>query len=176
MNLVLAASFVVLTAACGTSIHSQDSLDGGGDDVGGFTSLGGDASGAEGGLGAYIAQGKVAVKLITSSCSGDYATVQAVGTGGFPPYSYKWEDGSTDAVRQLCPKATAEYAVNVTDTGEGGEFPRPPQTAKASVTVDMLACPDAGAVDAASHIPGTRTASPSHRTRSRGRASRLMAR
>jgi hypothetical protein len=147
MNRVLAASFVVLIAACGTSTHSQDSRDGG-DDGGSSTFPVGDASGAEGGLGAHIAQGKVAVKLVTVSCSGDCVTVQAVGTGGSPPYSYKWEDGSTNPVRQLCPEAAAAYAVNVTDSGEAGEIPRPPQTVKASVTADVLACPDAGIVDA----------------------------
>src|ERR1700722_9869894 len=129
MNRVLAASFVVLIAACGTSAHhsqdSQGSLDGG-DDAGSFTSPVGDA-GAQGGLDAYIAQGKVAVKLVTLRCSGDCATVQAVGTGGSPPYSYQWEDGSTNPVRQLCPKATTAYAVNVTDAGEAGEIPGPPQ-------------------------------------------------
>jgi hypothetical protein len=151
MNRVLAASFVVLIAACGTSAHhspdSQDSLDGG-DDGGSFTSVG-DASGAQGGFDAYVAQGKLAVKLVTLSCAGACATVQAVGTGGSPPYSYKWEDGSTGAVRQVCPKATTAYAVNVSDSGEHGEIPGPPQTAKASVTADVIACPDAGAVDAA---------------------------
>jgi hypothetical protein len=158
MNRVLAASFVVLIAACGTSPHhsqdSQGSLDGG-DDAGGFTSPASDASGAQGGFDANVAQGKLAVKLVTLSCSGDCATVQAVGTGGSPPYSYEWEDGSTSAVRQLCPKAATAYAVNVTDTGEAGEIPGPPQTAKASVTADVLACPDAGAVDAAPPAPPT---------------------
>jgi hypothetical protein len=110
----------------------------------------GDASGAEGGLDAYIAQGKVAVKLITLSCAGSCATVQAVGTGGSPPYSYIWENGTTNPVRQICPTADTGYSVSVTDTGESGELSRPSQTAKASVTADVLDCPDAGAVDAGS--------------------------
>jgi hypothetical protein len=83
------------------------------------------------------------VKLITLGCAGDCATVQAVGTGGNAPYSYAWENGSTNPVRQVCPASDTAYSVKVTDTGQTGEVPRPSQTATASVTASVLAC-DAG--------------------------------
>jgi hypothetical protein len=141
------SSIVVLTAGCGSSVGTAYSLDVGADDAGNVTLVTGDA-GASQALDAYIEQGQVAVKLITLSCAGDCATVRAVGTGGFPPYSFAWEDGSTNPVREVCPTADTNYAVKVTDTGETGEVPRPSQTARASVTADVLACPDAGGADA----------------------------
>jgi hypothetical protein len=141
MRTAAVASMIALTTSCGTS---DNSLDVGGDDAGRISFMTGDAAGPQN-LGAYIEQGTVAVKLITLSCAGDCATVQAVGTGGHPPYTYAWEDGSTDAVRRVCPTADTGYSVKVTDTGESGEVSRPPQTAKASVTADVLACPDGGA-------------------------------
>jgi hypothetical protein len=120
----------------------------GGDDSGNVTFATGDAAGAQG-IDAYIEQGQVAVRLITLSCAGDCATVQAVGTGGYPPYTYAWENGSTNPVRQVCPASDTAYSVKVTDTGGSGENLRPPQTAGASVTADVLACPDGGPGDAA---------------------------
>jgi len=86
----------------------------------------------------------VAVKVITLSCAGDCAMVEAVGTGGLPPYSFKWDDGTTSATRQVCPTSSTSYDVKVTDTGTVGEVPRPAETAQASVTADLLSCPDGG--------------------------------
>jgi hypothetical protein len=145
---------IALFAGCGTSASSGYVLDVGGDDAGSIDIVMGDAAGAQD-LDAYIEQGTVAVKLITLSCAGDCATVQAVGTGGHPPYSYAWENGSTSAVRQVCPATGTAFSVNVTDTGESGEIPRPPQTAKTSVTADVLACLDGGAQPAGTADGGT---------------------
>lgn len=134
---------LALFVACGGASNRGYSLTVGGDDAGAGAFNGGDASPVPD-LDAYIEQGQVAVKLVTLSCAGDCATVQAVGTGGHAPYTYRWEDGSTNSVRRLCPTADAAYAVTVTDTGETGEFPRPEQTAHASLTANVLACPDGG--------------------------------
>ncbi len=62
-----------------------------GTDEGGASSVfpGTDASG-QGAFDAYIEQNDVTVKFITLNCSGDCATVEAVGTGGYPPYTFKW--------------------------------------------------------------------------------------
>jgi hypothetical protein len=76
------------------------------------------------------------------------AVVEAVATGGNEPYSFSWDDGSTNPQRQVCPTSTTDFHVKVTDTGTTGEIPRPAETAQASLTADVLACPDGGAMDA----------------------------
>jgi hypothetical protein len=98
------------------------------------------------------------VKIVTLSCAGKCATVQAVATGGNPPYAYAWDDGSTNPVRQLCPTADTSYAVQATDTGESGEIYRASQTARASVAAEVLACPDGGEPDA--QVPCSADAAP----------------
>jgi hypothetical protein len=72
--------------------------------------------------------------------------VKAVATGGYPDYTYVWEDGSTDPTRRLCPTANSAYSVSVTDSGiNSSEFHRSPETVTASVTAEVLDCsPDAG--------------------------------
>jgi hypothetical protein len=67
--------------------------------------------------------------------------VEAVGTGGNPPYSFAWNDGSTTPLRQVCPTSSAQYDVTVKDTETTGEFARAAQFARASVTADVVACP-----------------------------------
>jgi hypothetical protein len=109
----------------------------------GFSINGADASGPAA-LDASIEQRGLQVKFITLSCAGDCAMVQAVGTGGHPPYTFAWEDGSTNANRQVCPTASTSYAVKVTDTGMAGEFARAAASARASLTADVLSCPDGG--------------------------------
>jgi hypothetical protein len=151
----LALSFAALTPlmalfACGTAAD-RGYIDVGRDDPGSGGFVTGDGGGQ--GLDAYIEQGPVAVKLVTLSCSGECATVQAVGTGGAPPYTYAWEDGSTAPVRKVCPASNTAYSVEVTDSGETGELPKPPQTARASVTADVLACTDGG--HGGGCVPGT---------------------
>jgi hypothetical protein len=129
--------------ACGSHSNAGYALDVGGDDGGNGDFVHGETAGQ--GLDAHIEEGQVAVKLITLSCVGSCATVEAVGTGGHPPYTYRWEDGSTDPVRQVCPAADSSYSVNVTDTGVTGEVPTAAQTAHASVIAEVLTCPDASA-------------------------------
>jgi hypothetical protein len=138
---LLATPFAV---GCGASGGASYSLDVGSEDGGGSFVLP-EGDGGPAALDAYIVSDQVAVKFITLSCAGDCATVQAVGTGGYPPYAYAWEDGSTNPVRRVCPASDASYSVKVTDAGQTGEIPRPPQTAKASVTANVLECDDGGA-------------------------------
>jgi hypothetical protein len=117
-----------------------------GSDEAGASFPGEDAS-ASAGLDAHIEENHVAVKIVTLACSGDCATVQAVATGGVPPYTFAWDDGSTSAQRQVCPTSSTSYQVKVRDTGSTGEVPRSPETVQVPLTADVLACPaaDAGA-------------------------------
>jgi hypothetical protein len=112
-------------------------------DDGGLSFVSGDAGGP-GPLDAYVEQDKIAVRFITLSCSGDCATVEAVGTGGYPPYTFAWDDGPTNATRQVCPTSTTAYSVKVTDTGSASEFPRPPESVQVGLAANVLACPDGG--------------------------------
>ena len=133
---------------CGTSGQEQLSL---GQDDGGpsFAFAGGDAN-TSGALDAYIENSShLAVKFVTLSCSGDCATVEAVGTGGYPPYTFKWDDGSISATRKVCPTSTTSYSVKVTDTGTVGELARAPETMQVPLTANVIACPDGGPSDAA---------------------------
>ena len=102
-----------------------------------------DASGP-GAFDAYIEQNHVTVTFITLSCSGKCATVEAVGTGGYPPYMFKWDDGSKSAMRQFCPTSSTNYNVKVTDTGTSGELARAPETVQVPLAANVLACPDGG--------------------------------
>jgi len=87
----------------------------------------------------------VAVEIVTVQCAGECVDVEAVARGGFPPYSYAWEDGSTEPVRRLCPRATTPFTVTATDSGLASvEFQQKPSTAKSTVTAEVLACSDAG--------------------------------
>jgi hypothetical protein len=112
---------------------------------GAFT--GGDAGDPDA-LAAQIEQNHFAVTFVTLGCSGACATVQAVASGGNPPYRFAWDDGSSDATLTACPTATKTYAVTVTDTAITGEIGRASETAHASLTADVVACPDGGSVDA----------------------------
>jgi hypothetical protein len=99
---------------------------------------------AAGTLDAHIEENHVVVSIVTLSCAGSCANVEAVATGGHPPYTFAWEDGSTNPARQVCPTANASYRVNVSDTGASGELARAMQTVQASFKADVLACPDGG--------------------------------
>ena len=91
----------------------------------------------------------VALDLVTVACAGDCFEVVAVARGGYPPYTYRWEDGSSNAVRKLCPDASQAFEVMATDRGyQSEEFKRDAETVAASVTAEVLACPDAGVPDA----------------------------
>ena len=143
MRTVLASWVIALFVGCGSAGNTGYSLDVGGDDAGSIAFVAGDASGAQG-LDAYIERSDVAVAFITLSCAGDCAAVEAVGTGGYPPYTFEWDDGSTSATRQVCPTSSMDYSVRVTDTGTVGEVSQPVQTVSASLTAAVLECPDGG--------------------------------
>jgi hypothetical protein len=132
-----------LALGCGSMGHDY-SLPVGSDDGGSGGFLGEDSS-AGGAFDAHIEQDHVTVTIVTVGCAGACAEVQAVATGGAPPYSFSWSDGSTSAARQVCPTADTHYDVTVSDTGRTGEFPQPPQAVKVPLTASVLACPDAGA-------------------------------
>jgi hypothetical protein len=88
----------------------------------------------------------VTVTFVTLTCSTECTNVQAVATGGFEPYTFAWEDGSTNPVRRLCPTSTSTFTVSVTDTGSNSkEFTRAPQTVSAPVTARVLECTGADA-------------------------------
>ena len=93
---LVALPLAALALGCGSRGENLDP----GTDEGGpsFVPPGTDACGP-GAFDAHIEQSHVTVKFIPLSCSGDCATVEAVGTGGYPPYTFKWDDGSTSAMR-----------------------------------------------------------------------------
>jgi hypothetical protein len=136
--------FLVLLGCGRPSGDPSYSLVVGDDDGGGGFFAGADAT-ASGSLQAHIERNAMTVKVITLSCSGPCADVEAVATGGNAPYSFAWDDGSTDPARTVCPTADTSYRVKVTDEATSGEFGRPSQTVQASVTADVIACPDGGA-------------------------------
>jgi hypothetical protein len=110
-----------LALGCGSTGHDY-SLPVGSDDGGSGGFLAEDSS-AGGALDAHIEQDHVTVTVVTVGCAGACADVQAIATGGAPPYSFSWSDGATSAAR----------------------FPEPPQTVTVPLTASVLACPDAGA-------------------------------
>jgi hypothetical protein len=134
---------VALVTGCGSRGAGADSLDVGMDDSGGQF-VGDDATTA-GALGAYVEQNRIKVTFVTVSCSGTCPTVEAVGTGGKPPYTFAWSDGLKTSTREVCPASTTRYQVTVTDTATTGEFATSAASAQASLTADVLACPDGGA-------------------------------
>lgn len=86
------------------------------------------------------------IEIITLQCAGDCAEVEAVARGGNPPYTFAWNDGSTDALRRLCPTAATTFEVTATDTAiEADEFRYEAQTATAELSATVLDCAtDAG--------------------------------
>jgi hypothetical protein len=137
----------LLQAGCGS--RAPSSLDVGADARDGssesFDPL--DAGGS-GVLDAHIEQKGVSITFVTVSCAGPCADVKAVATGGTPPYTFAWEDGSTNAQRRVCPTSSSNYHVTVRDTGIAGEFPRAPQSVDVPLTAKVLACPDGGGAPA----------------------------
>jgi hypothetical protein len=132
---------LVLTAGCGGGGASY-SLPVGSDDGGSGSFVGDDAG--SGVFEASIQENHVTVKFITLSCARDCATVEAVASGGQPPYSFAWDDGSTSARRQVCPTSSTGYHVQVSDTGMTGEFARPADSVQLPLTASVLACADGG--------------------------------
>ncbi len=147
-GLLLPLALALVVAGCGSS----KALDVGGDDGGGAGSSfdnNGDAEVPDA-LTAQIEQNHIVVTFVTLSCSNACATVEAVASGGNPPYRFAWDDGSTSATLTACPTSTKSYGVTVSDTGMTGELARPPETARASLTAKVIACPDGGTPDDAS--------------------------
>jgi hypothetical protein len=140
---LLLATFAL---GCGDSAGNPYSLPVGSDDGGG-SFFGGDAS-VSAGLDAHIEENHVTVTFVTVSCTGPCADVVAVPTGGHAPYTFKWDDGSTTAARQVCPTSSTSYDVNVTDTGTSGELARAAETVQVPLTANVIACPDGGAAEA----------------------------
>jgi hypothetical protein len=138
---LIAAVVAASVIACGSSGEGYPL--GVGEDEGGAQAFdGGTADPAA--LDARIEENQMAVKLITLSCADACATVQAVASGGNPPYHFAWEDGSTNPTRKVCPASDTSYVVRVTDTAKTGELPHPAESAQASVTADVITCPDGG--------------------------------
>jgi hypothetical protein len=135
-----------LNLGCGNR-GSSDSLSVGSDDIDGGSFAEGDAT-ASSALDASIEENHVTVTIVTLSCAGDCADVQVVATGGHPPYTFAWDDGSTTASRHVCPTSDASYHVKVSDTATTGEFPRAAQSVQVPLTADVLACPDGGSAEA----------------------------
>ncbi len=100
------------------------------------------------------------VTFVTLSCAEGCASVKAVATGGHPPYTFAWDDGSSTATRNVCPKSDASYSVKVSDTGSTGEFPRPPATVMVPLAAHVIACPDGGIADGGSPACDPNAAAP----------------
>ena len=122
-SLILAVSLCGL-GACGSKDGSTPIGEVGTYPEGGIF-VAGDA-GRQEPLDAYIEQGTTQVKIKCGllSCSGPCADVQVVATNGNPPYTFRWEDGTASAFRQVCPTANTQYQVTVTDSGMTGEIAR----------------------------------------------------
>jgi hypothetical protein len=144
----LMVGLLVSIGGCGGGGNGGASLPVGSDQSpgpGGFLDLDADTTGSTATLDAYFTEKKVRVTFVTLQCAGDCADVQAVGTGGNPPYTYTWDDGSTSSIRHICPSSNKSYSVKVTDKGTSGEFPQPPATATVPLEAYVLSCADAGA-------------------------------
>ena len=143
----LLGAFVLGCSAAGSSPPLEVGNDGTGGNAGGGAPGSGSAfnlgnADASTDLSAHIEWNHVAVEIVTLSCTGDCADVVAVARGGYPPYAYAWEDGSTTAERHLCPTATTAYRVAVTDQRTpSGEIRRAPETVNVPLPVSVLACP-----------------------------------
>jgi len=144
--------FLLTALASGCGGAGDNSLTVGSDEGGSGSFAGADANGA-GPLDASIEDNHVAVTIVTLSCAGDCANVQAVATGGHPPYTFAWDDGTTNPSRQVCPTSSTAYAVQVSDTASTGEFARPSESVRVPLTANVLACPDGGIADASGDGP-----------------------
>jgi len=87
------------------------------------------------------------IEIVTVSCAGECADVRAVARGGNPPYTFAWNDGSTDPDRELCPDATTSFDVTATDTPiVADEFNYEGASKTARVTANVLECSDDGGI------------------------------
>lgn len=67
-----------------------------------------------------IENNRTATSLLLLNCHQTCAELQAVASGGTPPYTFAWEDGSSKAARKVCPASTTRYAVTASDTRNAG--------------------------------------------------------
>jgi hypothetical protein len=146
---VQAASLFAAAAmvACG-SAGRESFLDAGRGDAGTPSLFSSPDANSAGPLDATIEENHVVVTIITLSCAGSCADVEAVATGGHPPYTFAWDDGSTNPMRHVCPSSRTTYSVTVTDAGASGEFARAPETTQVPLTADVIACVDGGTLRA----------------------------
>jgi hypothetical protein len=140
---VLCTGVFAWQSGCGSSGSRGTLGEGGTYDADASGAFAGDDASAPGALGAHIEDNHVSVTFITLTCAGDCADVQAVATGGHAPYTFAWDDGSTNPARHVCPTSSTSYHVKVTDTARTGELAQAADTAQATLTANLLACPDA---------------------------------
>ena len=113
------------------------------------------ATGSDNALGVRVQDVRdMTIDVITLSCAGDCADIEAVAHGGNPPYAVAWEDGSTDPKRHVCLDESATLRVSATDTAiSDDEFSYDARTVTADVSATVLDCSDAGVpVDATGHV------------------------
>jgi hypothetical protein len=154
-GLVVWTAPVALSAGCGSSGGNGFTGEVGTYEPDGGSFSGADDSSTSGGLDAHIEENDVTVTFVTLTCTGPCADVVAVPTGGHAPYTFAWDDGPTNAMRQVCPSSTTNYSVRVTDTGTVGEFPRPAETVQVPLAANVIACPDGGVACMPGNYVGT---------------------
>jgi hypothetical protein len=87
----------------------------------------------------------MAIDVVILACGGECVDVEAVVRGGNPPYQLEWDDGSKQAVREVCTDAPAELTVQATDTPiHVEEFDYDSQTVTAAIATRTLECADGG--------------------------------
>jgi hypothetical protein len=87
----------------------------------------------------------MAIDVVILACNGECVDVEAVVRGGNPPYQLEWDDGSNQAVRQVCPDADTELTVQASDTPiHVEEFDYDGQTVTAMIPTRTLECSDGG--------------------------------
>jgi hypothetical protein len=156
-----------LLAACSTDgllvgVQSSGGSTGGGGGPSGFPS----ASPAPV-FSVHVEYAGTATHSVGLPCHGGCLDLVIVAAGGVAPYHYSWEDGSTSAVRRVCPIATTLYTASVTDSaGSAGELQGMPQRASASLNAIVAPCAETGA--GAGGAPAVPDAGPSS-TRDAGR-------
>jgi hypothetical protein len=153
----LAIALMLSTAACSTEAggkrlrvgnEAADAGDGAGQ-AGRAGSAGAGGLSSSGGDGAFDVRiedaSGMTIEVVTLHCDGECAQVEAVASGGNPPYRYSWEDGSTAAARRVCLDASTTLSVTATDTASAAvEFSHAAQTATTELTATVLGCGDGG--------------------------------
>ena len=147
MKRVIAAGSAVaaLVFGCGSSsvplqVGIQDDAGGIQTEDGGFSSPSGDGGALSATLDDSTGHVLTSASVI---CAGECLDIQAVAKGGRPPYTYKWNDGTTTAKKHTCPTANTTVSVVVTDSPGVGEVPVPAQSTTAKLSVDVQDCSDA---------------------------------